>query len=173
MAANDPITGKITFWAGKTFGTARKFMPEYDTALLDNAVGSKAVSLAPDGKVFEQIPLDSIIVALPKGPHVLDGENLYVAVDPDTNAKAFDSTGSAGGVVKIKYLFVDRSTGLKEIRSITSDAPRNTTILQGGLTDDMTVYNGRPNAVYAFQLVPAGCDATILGHVQIDLRTTA
>lgn len=173
MAANDNVAGKVSLWAGKTFSSARRITAEIDSALLDNAVGSKAVSFAPAGRVYEQIPLDSMIQTLPAGPHILPGENLYVAIDPTTNAKAVDSTGQAGTVVKLKYLLRDRATGHKEVRSIDSESPRNTTLIDGGLTDDMTVYAGRPNAVYAFKVAAPDTDATILGHAQIDIRTSA
>src|ERR1051326_5460305 len=103
MAANDNVTGKVSFWAGKTFKNARQIGAEIDSGLVDNAVGSKAVSFAPNGQVFEAIPLDSIVTPLPAGPHILPGENLYIAIDPDTNAQALDSTGAAGTAVKIKY----------------------------------------------------------------------
>jgi hypothetical protein len=174
MAANDNISGRITLWAGKVFGQARKLSSELDSTLLDNAVGSKAVTLCPAGKVYEEIPLDSIRVPLPPGPHIREGENLYIAVDPDTNAKAFDTTGAAGTVVKFKFLLRDLSTGQFEVRSVTTEVGnKNTTLLDGGITDDPTVYSGRPNAVYAFKLCAPGTQATILGHIQVDLRTTA
>ena len=173
MAANDLISGRASLWAGKTFGTARRIGSEMDVALTDNAIGSKAITLCPDGKVYEEVPLDSVRINLPAGPHLSDGENLYIALDPNTNAKAFDSTGSTDGAIQFKYLFCDRVSGVKEVRMVSSDADRNTTILDGGLTDDMTVYKGRPNAIYAFKLTSAGSDATILGHFELDPRTTA
>jgi hypothetical protein len=174
MAANDPVVGRITFWSGKVFGQARKLTSELDTSLLDNAVGSKAITLCPAGKVYEEILLDSIRIQLPPGPHVLAGENFYIAIDPDTNAKAVDTTGAAGTVVKFKYLLRDLKSNLAEVRSVTTEiGTRNQTLLDGGITDDPTVYSGRPNAVYAFKLCAPDTQATILGHIQVDIRTTA
>lgn len=173
MAANDNVTGRATLWAGKTFGQARQISPDLSTGILDNAVGSNAYSLAPAGRVFEAIPQNSVIISLPQGPHVLEGENLYIALDPDVDAKALDSTGAAGTVVKFQYALRDRATGRTEIKSEVSETNRNTSTTTGGIKDDMTVYKGRPNAVYAFALTPAGSDAMILGHIQVDFRTTA
>lgn len=173
MAANDNVTGRLTLWAGKTFGQARQISPDLQSGILDNAVGSNAYTLCPAGKVYEEIPLNSVRMNLPAGPHLLEGENLYIAMDPDVDAKAIDSTGAAGTVVKFQYALRDRATGRVEIKSEVSETNRNTTTTTGGIKDDMTIYKGRPNALYAFLLTPAGSDAMVLGHIQVDVRTTA
>lgn len=174
MAANDQIAGRITFWAGPVFGPlARQITPAVSVTDIDNAVGSNAVTFAPAGKISEAIPQNSQIIVLPPGPHASEGDNVYVCIEPDVNAKAFDSTGSTDGKVSFGYYLRDRKTGRIEKKSIVSDASRNTTVLDGGLADDMTVYTGRPNAIYAFKLCPPGCDLILSGHARVDPRTTA
>lgn len=171
MAANDAILGVVQFVAESAQGGSTPIVNGLPASQLATTTANAIPYLMfPDAYRYFQPPAGTAVYSGKKVVIPPQGF-LIVKLRATAASKAFDSTGSTSGFVRLTVLEQDLSTPKSDpITRILTEADRNT----ARLADDPTFSSSVSvfNEAYAFQ--PGNGRAWLMaGPQNIDFRTTA
>ncbi|MEA3142895.1 MAG: hypothetical protein QOG31_219 [Thermoplasmata archaeon] len=176
MAADTHAKGRIVLAVGKSVNQIRKIIANLDSEVADNAAGSQPNYLLPRGaKRDDFLPAtDGVPVVIDSGPHILPGELLFLGIIPSAanTAADVDTTGATSDVYHIEYVDYDQLTKQKLPDQIVDETTRCTISGLAPATDPK-LNQGALTFTHAWGPVPPGMARTIVGRLQVDLRSAA